>query len=462
MIVVAGVSHRSASIALRERLVVPEDEIPEFLQGLVGGDVGEAMLISTCNRVELFAAAPRGDEAPPSSVASATAAALTARAPSVSRSVYVHQGADAVRHLFRVAASLDSLVLGEPQILGQVKAAFETARAAGTVGTYLNSTVPRALRAAKRVRTETSIGHGQVSVPSVAVDLAMQIFGHLRGRRVALVGSGEMAETVARLLKRSGASLDVVGRNQERVAEVARLIGGEARGWHELQSTLVEADVVITSTSARTPVIDYEMLDRARKSRRGRSLFLIDLAVPRDVQPRVDSIDGVFLYNVDDFSRVVAESAAGREREAARAEEIVGREVAGWDRWAESLHVTPTIVALRERFRGVLDAELQRSLKGKLRGLGDDDRRALGVMVEAALNKLLHRPSARLRELGTDADDAVAVLAELFGLGEPLDEEEAPDADEAASDERPAADDPEAEAVSGELSDEPRRATGTR
>ncbi len=412
MIVVVGLSHRSASIAVRERLALPREEIPDVLAELAAHEaVSEALMVSTCNRVEVVATG-----ADLHAAAEAVRSVLTARAPPVARHLYVHEGADAVRHLFRVASSLDSLVLGEPQILGQVKEAFEVARAAGSVGAVLNGTVPRAIRTAKRVRTQTAIGSGQVSVPSVAVDLATQIFADLKGRRVALVGSGEMAEAVARLLAQAGAKLSVIGRNADRVAEIAGALGGEARGWHELRACVAEVDVVVTSTSAPAHVVDFDMLNAVKRSRRGRSLFLIDLAVPRDVDPRVDSIDGVFLYNVDDFSKVVAESAAGRRREAEQAEQIVAREVLGYDRWAEVTQLKPAIVALRERFQSVVHGEVEKSLKTKLKHLGDSDRVALGKMADAILNKLLHTPTQRLRELASESEDAVQLLVELFEI----------------------------------------------
>lgn len=412
MIVVVGISHRSASIAVRERLALPKEEIPEVLQELVSLEaVSEALMISTCNRVEVVAV---GAEL--GAVADAVSSLLVQRAPNVARHLYVHRGGAAVRHLFRVASSLDSLVLGEPQILGQVKEAYEVATTAGTVSSILNGTVPRALRTAKRVRTQTAIGSGQVSVPSAAVDLATQIFADLRGRRACLVGSGEMAQTVAKLLSQAGAKLSVVGRNAARVAEITQELGGERRGWHELRASVAEADVVVTSTSASSYVIDYDMMAAANRSRRGRSLFLIDLAVPRDIEPRVEAIDGVFLYNVDDFSKVVAESAAGRRREAERAEAIVSDEIEGYDRWAEVSKLKPAIVALRDRFQSVVRAELDKSLKGKLKHLSESDRAALSKMSDAMLNKLLHAPTQRLRELGADSEDAVQLLVELFDI----------------------------------------------
>jgi glutamyl-tRNA reductase len=423
VIVVTGLSHRTAPIEVRERLAISADELPDLLKSLVARPpLGEALVVSTCNRVEFVVAGSDGARADLEGVARAIHDAIIARAPGVSGHLYRHLGVDAVRHLFRVAASLDSLVVGEPQILGQVKQSYDLAREVGTTGSVLNRVVPRALKSAKRVRSQTTIGAGQVSVPSVAVDLARQIFGDLSLRTAALIGSGDMGETVARLLRQGGARLLVVGRNAARVKEIAATMQGQPRGFEDLDATLAEADVVVTTTSAPGFIVDHDRVHKGRRARKGRSLFFIDLAVPRDVDPRVISIDGVFLYNVDDLSKVVAESLESRRREADRAEQIVAEEAAHYERWADSEQVTPTVLALRERVRGVLSTELERSLGGKLRHLSSDDRQALTVMSEAAVNKLLHDATQRLRKMAADPSSrsdleiAVSMLSELFDL----------------------------------------------
>ena len=423
MIVVVGLSHHTAPIGVREAIALPAEAVPELLRELCAtAGVGEALIVSTCNRVELVAAG-RSVDADLSSVADACVQALCQRAPQIREHLYRHAGGPAVRHLFRVAASLDSLVLGEPQILGQLKQAFDVAREEHALGPILNRTVPRALRVAKRVRTETSIGSGQVSVPSVGVDLARQIFGEFSGRFVMLVGSGEMAETAAKQLRGAGAKVVVVGRNLDRANEVARAVDGEGRPWTELGATLAEADVVITSTSAKGYVIDYDTVATARKKRRGQSQFLIDLAVPRDIDPRVEKLDGVYLYNVDDLTAQVRESLSARSREAERAEAIVVNEAIGYERWADAEQATPTVVALRARLRAALEIELSRSLKGRLKHLSEDDRAALGKMVDASVNRVLHGPTLRLRQAaavrGPEAlslDQLAAALGELFDL----------------------------------------------
>jgi glutamyl-tRNA reductase len=426
VIVVVGMSHRTAPIEIREQLAITEDDLPGLLEQLTAcSAIGEAVLVSTCNRVEAIVAPRSAAKIDLEAASEQAKAVFLARAPRAAQHVYAHVGGPAIRHVFRVAASLDSLVVGEAQILGQLKSAFETARKLGTVGPTLNRGIARAIRAAKLVRTQTAIGSGQVSVPSVAADLAHQIFGDLRGHTVVLVGSGEMAESVARLLRGDGARLIVVGRTFERARELAERVAAEARAWSELAATLVEADIVVTSTSAPTHVVSYEQVAKLRRSRRGRSLFFIDLAVPRDVDPRIGELDETFLYNIDDFSRLVAESLSSRQKEAEYAEELVLREVASYERWAESEQATPTIVALRRRLRSILQAELERSLRGKLKHLGPPEREALIKMLDAALNKMLHVPTIRLRELATTAGEAYAdellatALSELFGLDDP-------------------------------------------
>jgi glutamyl-tRNA reductase len=423
MITVVGLSHKSAPIEVRERLSIQKQRIPEFLSELVaGGIAAEALLVSTCNRVELVAAAAPGGDL--ERVREACAIALDREASGIAPHLYAHTGAPAVRHLFRVASSLDSLVLGEPQILGQVKEGFELARAAGTLGPTLHRTVPRALRAAKRVRSETAIGSGQVSVPSVAVDLTLRIFGDLRGKRALLIGSGEMAETVARLLRVQGARIFVIGRTPERVEELAHLVGGEPRRWEELPGALGEADVIVSSTSAPGLVVEREMVAASHRVRRGREQFYVDLAVPRDIDPRADEIDGVFIYNVDDLSQVVAQTLTARSREAEAAERIVEDETRGFERWFEAQQATPAIVLLRARLRSALAAELSRTLRGRLKHLTPDDRAAIAKMLEAAENRLLHRPTMRLRRAASERDDEpglpllVTALEQLFGLDE--------------------------------------------
>jgi glutamyl-tRNA reductase len=427
MIIEVGLSHRTAPVEIRERLAVRDDEIPGVLDDLLRSTpIGEVAVLSTCNRVEVYAALPRGVAAEPARLEDAArriAARLSSRGgPQIERALSKKHGRDAVRHLFRVASSLDSLVVGEPQILGQLKDALATATRHGSVGPTLNRALHRALYVGKRVRTETPIGEGQVSVSSVAVDLACQIFGDLAGRSAVLVGAGEMAEGAARLLVKEGTKLSVVNRSRERAARLASDVGGEPRDWGELNWCLIEADIVITSTASPSFVITLDTLKAVRKARRGRNLFLIDIAVPRDVDPAAERLDGIYLYDIDDLEEAVAQSLRGRSAASARAEEIVDAEVRAFETKQSEIALSPVIVGLRARVRAVLVAEVERSLSGKLKHLAKEDREALAIMVDAATNKLCHRPTTRLKALAEDAraSDYVGVLGDLFDLPEAL------------------------------------------
>lgn len=420
MIVVVGLSHKTAPIEVRERAALSSAAASETLRRLHDHPaISEVMVISTCNRVEVIAAGESVETLLP-----VIRGVLCERAPSIDDHLYAHVGMDAVAHLFRVAASLDSLVLGEPQILGQIKAAFEQARKHALVGQQLHRVYARALRVAKRVRNETMVGVGQVSVPSVAMDLARQIFGDLQGRRAALIGSGQMGESMAKLLSGAGASLDVVGRNRERVARLAGRLRANARGLGELNEVMASADVIVSTTSAPGFVVTHEGVAQVRRRRRGRSLFLIDLAVPRDIDPRTERLDSVFLYNVDDLSQIVAETMSSRRREAELAEGIVRAEVERYERGISAEQVTPTIVLLRQQLSSALHAELQRSLRSRLKHLGEEEREALTCMLESSVKKVLHGPTRYLRQLASeqpesgDLDECVQLLHDLFGLDE--------------------------------------------
>jgi glutamyl-tRNA reductase len=426
MMVIVGLSHRTAPLEIRERLALPREQLGDMLRQLATlPELGEVLCLSTCNRVEMVAT-PRGTD--PQSMMRATETlirfleqtAQTHGGAGVSKHLYTHREHEAALHLFRVAASLDSIVVGEPQILGQVKDAFEAAQTAGTVGTVLTRVVSRALHAAKRVRTETAIGEGQVSVSSVAIDLAQQIFGTLANRVVLLVGAGEMAEAAAQALEHAGARLVVVNRSYERGIELVQRVGGSPRPWAELDAAVLEADVVISSTSSRGFVLTRDLVGRAVRQRRGRALFLIDIAVPRDVDPEVNHLDNVFLYDVDDLEGIVRETRKGRAAEAQKAESIVAEEVRALDAWVEARGVTPTIVALRTKARATLQAELDRSLAGRLRHLNETDRAALNAMLDAAVNKLLHAPTTHLRKAAAEprGEQLAQTLRELFELPE--------------------------------------------
>jgi glutamyl-tRNA reductase len=416
-LLVLGVSFRTAPLALRERLAVSEDRVVHDLQALMlSAALKEGVLLSTCNRVELIAMA----DAPEKSLL-ATLAYFNARvAPEqVDASVYRHLGREAARHLFRVAAGLDSMVLGEPQILGQVKDAFSTAQTAGTVGSFLGRSFERGFGVAKRIRTETGLAAGNVSVSSIACDLAEKIFGDLQDRRVLLVGAGKMSEVAARSLTARGAKLFVVNRTPGRAETLAAACGGTPRPLEALATELAEADVVISSTASQTFVIPYDLMQGVCKLRRFRPLFIIDIAVPRDVDPRVDSLRNVFLYDMDDLQKVSRENMAARERSVVEAELLIEAELDELERWSRSLELTPTIVALRERVRSLLRSELEKTLPKLSMPAGE--RQKLEAMCEAMANKLLHGPLTELKQSQSSNDGPALVEAvqRLFRLEQP-------------------------------------------
>lgn len=416
-----GLSHHTAPIEVRERAALGREAAEALLRELVSHPhVSEAVVLSTCNRVEVAACAPASCS--PEEATVAITEILCRHTEPLEHYLYRHVNRDGLMHLFRVASSLDSLVVGEPQILGQLKQAVDIARDVGTLGPLLSRVTTHAVRVAKRVRTETALGAGQVSVPSVAIDLTRQIFGDLSKRKAALIGTGDMGTAVAKQLRGEGSHIAVLGRSSDKVADLAKEIGGEPRDMSALDATLVEADVIVTTTSANHYIVDYDKVSRLRKARKGRSLFLIDLSVPRNVDPRLDQLDNVFLYNIDDLSQIVAQSLSSRRQEADRAEAIVLEETQSFERAASAEQVTPTVVALRQRMRGLLAAELEKSRKTTLKHLGESEDQALDKALDAAVNKILHVPTRRLRELASDPDSAielaelVSTLTELFEL----------------------------------------------
>jgi glutamyl-tRNA reductase len=423
VIVVVGLSHKTAPVEVREKLAFGADVLPEVLARLSARtELTEALFLSTCNRVEVFAAAPTDDAGGAvRAVREVLAQQGGASADEVmAPCLYERSGREAVRHIFRVASSLDSMVLGEPQILGQVKRAYDAAQAAGTLGAILGRCMARAFNVAKRVRTDTNLGAGTVSISSVAVDLATRIFGDLTGHSVLLLGAGEMAEAAAKSLGKGAGAIQVCNRSFERAAALAGAIGGDAVQWDKLESELVRADVVVASTASRGYVVTPEMVRRAMKQRKGRTLLFVDIAVPRNVDPSVHSIDNVYVYNVDDLEQEVAHGLKSREAEAVAAEAIVSSELAEFESWRRGLVVAPAIVALRSRTRELLAQELERSLSTRLKHLGEADREALRQLMDAAANKILHTPTTRLREgaASVEGADWVRAVTHLFDLPE--------------------------------------------
>ncbi len=432
--VVVGLSHRTAPVEVRERLAVSPDRLEQELREIASnGHFDEALLISTCNRVELYATSMN-----PIGAARNAREAFEERLsnPVGDEVLYQERGVDVIRHVFRVASSLASLVVGEPQILGQVKEAFDAARGAGTVGTLLGRCFTQAFATAKRVRYETGIAEGTVSVSSIACELAKKIFGNLEGRRTLLLGAGEMGESAARSLRQTGTQLHVVNRSDERAQRLAEVCGGRAVPYERLSLELADADVVIASTASEKFILTPELMKGVVRTRRHRPLFIIDIAVPRDVDPRVGNMDNVFVYDVDDLQQVAEENLSVRAREAARAEQIVEEEVESFLSWRRSLELAPTIVALRKRFGQIAAEELERTVP-RLDSASPADRAVLEAMSRSLVNKLLHQPMTQLKAGAGGPDGALLIDAvrRLFALSD----EEAAAKDAATDDSKDAA-----------------------
>jgi glutamyl-tRNA reductase len=416
---VAGLSHKNAPVALREQLAVEEDKLREVLLDLQGTDLlREVVVLSTCNRVEIYGVADAPGEARAAAfrhLCRHRGVELTA----VEALLYTHLEADAVHHAFRVAASLDSMMVGEPQILGQVKDAFALAQACETVGPHLHPLFSQAFSVAKRVRTETEIARHAVSVSFAAVDLAKKIFDGLAGRAVLLVGAGKMSELAAKHLVEQGAfPVYVTNRTWARAQDLARALAGTAVPWDELATALASVDIVVTSTGATEPVVTRAMVARALQGRRGRSLFFIDIAVPRDVEPDVDALDGVYRYDIDDLKQVVDANLRERAREAQRAEVLVEREVGKFLTRQGDAEVIPTIVSLRGRLEEIRLGEVRRTL-ARLPDASPETRAAVEALSSAIVNKILHVPITKLRESSRAGAGRswLDLVHELFGLG---------------------------------------------
>jgi len=414
---VFGISHKTAPLAEREALAFPRDTLGETLLRLRSeAGLQEAMILSTCNRVEIYGRAEQ-DTAPDAVVAFVCAFHRRA-ASDLAPLTYCLTEAEAIRHAFRVAASLDSMVVGEPQILGQVKEGYRAAEEAGTLGSALNALRNRTLAAAKRARSETGLGSGAVSVSHVAVELARKIFGELRDKNVLLVGAGKMSQLAARRLVDGGARATVVvGRTLERAAELAAALGGRAAPLDTLREELAVADIVISGTGAAGTVIKLPDVEAARGARRGRPLFLIDIAVPRDVEPQVAKLPGVFLYDLDDLHAVSEANLRERRKEAIAAEALVEREAREFLDWQKSRDAVPLLVELRRRGDEIRRQEIEK-VKGRLGPLTKEQEDALESATAAIVNKLLHAPTVALKEAARNGHEPeqVGLIRRLLGL----------------------------------------------
>jgi glutamyl-tRNA reductase len=425
-IILVGLSHHSAPVEVRERVAFANGQLETALQRLVElQGVAEGAILSTCNRVEVIAC---GSD--PQAVGSALPAFIAREhglpEGALDGHLYTYVGRAAVRHLFRVAASLDSLVVGEPQILGQLKEQYATAAATGASGQVLHRCFHKSFSVAKRIRSETGIAEKAVSVGSAAVELAQGIFDRLRDKTALLVGAGAMGELTARQLQSQGVgSVMVTNRTYDRAIDVARDLSGMPVPWDMLSRYLPLADLVIGAASGDDFLLRASMLEEAIRERRRRPMFVIDLAVPRCVDPAVNALDGVYLYDIDDLEGVITDNQGARAREAAKAETIVEAEVEAFWSWFASLDAVPTIVALREKLEAIRQRELDRSL-GALAGLEPRQREVVERLTVAIVNKILHAPLTALRRHRADPSEAFYIEAarRLFRLGSGSDDPE--------------------------------------
>ncbi|MBE0596165.1 MAG: glutamyl-tRNA reductase [Desulfuromonadales bacterium] len=420
-IIVVGLSHKTTPVEIRERVAFSPTAMERPLRELLAlPAIIEAMIVSTCNRVELYATTRQPEEG--MLQLRRFLAQYHQLAPAeLEPHLYDLKGEEAIRHVFRVAASLDSMVVGEPQILGQIKTAYSYATEYKTVGLILNRFLHKAFSVAKRVRTETEIASNAVSVSFAAVELARKIFGSLEGKTVMLIGAGEMCELAARHFLNNGvSSIMVTNRTFERAVKLAEEFSGRAVQFEDFPLHLHQVDIVLTSTGAPTFILGPKKMEEVLRQRKNKPMFLIDIAVPRDIDPKVNDLSNIYLYDVDDLQEVVHSNLKERQKEAKKAEAIVDQEIGQFHRWLENLEVVPTIVALRSRLEEIRRGELEKTF-ASWRDLEEKERRAVEAMSAAIINKVLHHPITVLKrgQNGTESDGYVDAVRTLFDLQMP-------------------------------------------
>ena len=412
-IVLLGLNHKTAPIELRERLAIAPHELEDATRSLVQAPgILEGMILSTCNRVELLTS--QAPDAPHllDYIGNYFAIETELLAPHI----YEYRGEHAVRHLFRVACSLDSMVIGEPQILGQVKSSYLAARSAGAIQGHLDRVLQRAFVVAKRVRSETEIGNSSVSIASVAVELARKIFGSLEDKKVLLVGAGKMSEQAARHLVDQGAgTVLVANRTHARAEQMAQRFRGRAIRFEDLYSSADQADIIITSTGSAQPVFRREHAHHFLQQRRGRPMFFIDIAVPRDVDPEINKLDGIFLYDIDDLQSVAGSHLKQRSKAAELAEAMIVAEVDKYQRRLHALNVGPEIVQLQQSVEQLRIAELRR-VASRLQGLSPEQHAAVEALTRGLVNKILHQPVQAIKVAASEGNAAaVDAIRQAFG-----------------------------------------------
>jgi glutamyl-tRNA reductase len=424
-LLVVGISHRTAPVELRESVDFTRAGLEAALNAFAAKGVGaEAVVLSTCNRAEVYALGE--SDAAADAIGGFFSEYHGIDPATIAQHLYAHRGAEAARHLFRVASGLDSLVVGEPQILGQVKTAYATASNLQLTGAVTHRLFHSAFAVGKRVRSETGLGEGAVSVSYAAIELAKKIFGNLSGLNVLILGAGEMAElTGVHLRAQKVKQITIASRTLASAEQLAKELEGHAVPWRDLATALSTADIVVTATGATDPVLTTSMVDEAMRSRRHRPLFVIDIAVPRDVERAVGDLEQVFLYHMDDLQVIVRENLARRSSELASAEAIVNQEVTRFVHWLQAREVTPTIVALRQRFEQIRQSELRR-LDSKLAGLPPEARARVDEITRLLVEKLLLTPTEQLKAA---SDESLVVayaeaLHRVFALSAPEEKEE--------------------------------------
>jgi len=423
-IVAVGLNHKSAPVSVRERIAFTAEQQEEALRQLVSApEILEGMLLSTCNRVELYACSHDG-------------AAAEARLKDflcefhglddshLANHLYEFRAEQAVRHLFRVAASLDSMVIGEPQILGQLKEAFARAEGCRSVGLILTRLLHKTFSVAKRVRSETAIASQAVSISYSAVELARKIFGTLEDRTVMMIGAGEMCELAARhLVNHQTAGLLVANRTLERALQLAKQFNGRAVPFNDFPDYLPQADIVLASTGASGYLLTRGQVEKVIRQRKNRPMFFIDIAVPRNIEPEVNQVDNAYLYDIDDLQKVIDANLKERRKAAEKAETIIDQEVGRYQRWLNDLELTPTIRELQQHLEDIRRRELEKTF-AQLNGLGTKERQALEACTGAMIKKILHQPIAVLKERRQDmtGEQYLDAARVLFGLDGPTDD----------------------------------------
>jgi glutamyl-tRNA reductase len=413
---VVGLNHKTADIDVREKLAFNSSGLED---GLIRfkklPEVHEAIILSTCNRVELYANVSDTIKAS-ESIKTFLSEFHNINKGSLDNALYIYDDVNAVRHLFRVASSLDSMVIGEPQILGQLKDAFEFALEKKTTGILLNKLMKKAISVAKKVRTETRIAENAVSISFAAVELARKIFTDLSKRVCMLLGAGEMAELAAKHLLNNGVKeVMVSNRTYERACELAKEFQGKPVTFDEFIDEMVRTDIVICSTGASKYILMKNQMQRVMKERKQRQVFIIDISVPRNIDPEINDLDNVYLYNIDDLQSVVDANMFERQKEAEKAEKIIEEEIETFLKWQSSLDSVPTIIALRDKAEEIKKEELDKLLN-KISGIGEKDKEAIEYMATAIINKLIHPPTMALKEDTEDKDIMIAVIKKLYGI----------------------------------------------